>query len=82
MTMAQTVTDPLLLEACVRDELNVTAPRYCISSSVPDNRDLGCKNQTKSLVCEVSVQVCASIIPDALRMIMLETTNLTVTKQC
>ena len=28
MTMAQTVTDPLLLEACVRDELNVTAPRY------------------------------------------------------
>lgn len=31
MTMAQTVTDPLLLEACVRDELNVTAPRYCIA---------------------------------------------------
>ena len=28
MTMAQTVTDPLLLESCVRDELNVTAPRY------------------------------------------------------
>ncbi|XP_067024139.1 glutamine--tRNA ligase-like [Acropora muricata] len=27
VTMAQTVTDPLLLEACVRDELNVTAPR-------------------------------------------------------
>ena len=29
--MAQTVNDPLLLEACVRDELNVTAPRYCIA---------------------------------------------------
>lgn len=27
VTMAQTVTDPLLLESCVRDELNVTAPR-------------------------------------------------------
>lgn len=28
VTMAQTVTDPLLLESCVRDELNITAPRY------------------------------------------------------
>lgn len=27
VTMAQTVTDPLLLESCVRDELNITAPR-------------------------------------------------------
>ena len=27
VTMAQTVTDPLLLESCVRDELNVTARR-------------------------------------------------------
>ena len=37
MTMAQTVTDPLLLESCVRDELNVTAPRYVktiVSSSI------------------------------------------------
>ena len=43
--MAQTVNDPLLLEACVRDELNVTAPRYCIAL----------------LVCEVPMQVCVSI---------------------
>ena len=27
VNMAQTVTDPLLLESCVQDELNVTAPR-------------------------------------------------------
>ncbi len=28
VTMAQTVLDPSLLEACVRDLLNITAPRY------------------------------------------------------
>ena len=48
--MAQTVTDPLLLEACVRDELNVTAPRYCIALAAVfqiSHRGLGCKNQAK-----------------------------------
>ena len=28
VTMAQTVIDPVMLEACVRDVLNVKAPRY------------------------------------------------------
>jgi glutaminyl-tRNA synthetase len=28
VTMAQTVIDPIMLEACVRDVLNIKAPRF------------------------------------------------------
>ena len=29
VTMSQTILDPTMLDACVRDVLNVTASRYC-----------------------------------------------------
>ena len=32
--MSQQVLDPSLLEACVRDVLNITAPRYCQSYNI------------------------------------------------
>ena len=42
VTMAQTVTDPLLLESCVRDELNITAPRYVSKDKVVNSFVCNC----------------------------------------
>lgn len=68
--MAQTVTDPLLLESCVRDELNVTAPRYFWNSQL-DAVILWlfsvvvwfshCCVKSSGNINEISVQFCCNI---------------------